>query len=1762
MPLFGFLFASPFGLLLTGAGAVSIPIIIHLLNRKRFRVVDWAAMRFLLAAQRKNARKMRLEQLILLVVRCLIVLLLALALTAVTPWAEAVWQALFPGAASYAVSTQRTHKVIVLDGSFSMALRVGDKDVFDRARRAAEQVIHDSPSGDAFSVVLMASSPRRVVGEPAEDGRKVAAELQGLRLPHGNADVAGTLNAVEAILRQSPAKFVDREVYFITDLQQATWLGDLRPTPEGSGASPPALTAVLQKIQERARTVLVDVGQEVGSNLAVTRLGINAQLATTTGATPITAVIQNYGPDAKEQVHVRLLVGKARAAAPDAPLETRLAQEMDLKLGRGGNTVTFPYKFTSPGEYVIQVRLGTDDAPADDLAPDDVRSAVVTVKDQVPVMLVNGKVGTTGGGKLTDEATEWLRFALNPARDEVVPGPLPTKPKVVGEKEFDDAGLGDLTPYDCVFLCDVKQLTPPEVRRLETHVRQGGGVVFFLGDQVDLRAYNDALYRGGNGLLPARLVAKQSAAANTYFHFGIDERSYRLPPLDAFTNDDDRVGLTTPRFRQYVRTESLGKGARKVISFLPASAAAPGTPPPKELEQLPVGDAAVVEWLPLLPPAGKEDANNGAKPFRARGRVVLITTTANMDWGTWPAYRSYLPFMKELLGFGVSGRLREQARTVGEPLEEFLSITGGGIGVQVQTPDGRTEAAQTEDQDEVSLFRWHDTDVSGVYRAAVGQHPREYVFAVNVPTASDGQEACESDPARTTADELHRAYPGWDFQLVTDLKDVKHGSPDAATVEVATRSLGPDVARVLVFLMILLLLTEAVLTWLFGHYSSAAGAAGPTPSGWLLPGLMAAFAGIVTIVIAVVLLHALVSGDFLGFLGEGPRRAAESWMGMSPPASGEGISWQPEADPFWAWPVPGLGDTAADPWLARFLALLLVGLPFLVAYRPGEPWRLGPLLWVAVGGMGVLALLLILLAGMWPAAVAAVVLTFAVGTVYLREGPTASPAYKLLLAGIRGCLLLLVLAVLLPQFRVHFVHQSWPDVAVIVDDSQSMSVTDEYHDPQVKAVADRLAQEGGLTQPERLGVARVLVAGEKGLMPRLLGERQLKVHVYHCSNRVHRLADVTGPEHLDEARKQLAGVTADAKNDGSRLGAAVRQVLNDFRGGSLAAVVLLSDGVTTEGEDLVKVSAYARQVGVPLYLVGVGDAREQRDLYLHDLQCEDAVYTNDRVVFEVRLTGQGYTDLTVPVRLREKGKEDKVLKEERVTVDPQGKPVKVRLVHQPTEPGEKVYIIDVPVQPDETHADNNRVERTVLVRDVKLFKVLYVEGYARYEYRFVKTLLERESARLEGNKSIDLKVLLLDADPGYAAIDKSALAEFPDRTQLNGYDVVILGDVDPKDPKLGDKRMGELADFVRERGGGLLVLAGERNSPHSFRNTPLADVLPIEVLRDKPQEDVAAPRTTGFRPELTPAGRLHPVFRFDPSEKENEDVWNHLREMYWWADGYRAKPAAEVLAVHPKAKLRPEDRPPSGEEGLPLVVQHFFGAGRCMFFGFAETWRWRFREDELRFNQFWVQTVRHLARSRLGRVELRVDRQTPYQRGEPIKVTVRFPDDQPPPDPGAEVKVIAERRPPRKPGTPPDQAQAGPPIEVQTLKLTRSEASRSAFEGLLTRTPEGEYLFWLSVPVVAGPKPKAEARVLAPPGEMEVLRMNQADLERAAEESQGHFYTLATAERVVNDVPPGNRVSLNPSGPPWQMWAEPAAFVFAVLLLTFEWVLRKRKHLL
>jgi hypothetical protein len=241
------------------------------------------------------------------------------------------------------------------------------------------------------------------------------------------------------------------------------------------------------------------------------------------------------------------------------------------------------------------------------------------------------------------------------------------------------------------------------------------------------------------------------------------------------------------------------------------------------------------------------------------------------------------------------------------------------------------------------------------------------------------------------------------------------------------------------------------------------------------------------------------------------------------------------------------------------------------------------------------------------------------------------------------------------------------------------------------------------------------------------------------------------------------------------------------------------------------------------------------------------------------------------------------------------------------------------------------------------------------------------------------------------------------------------------------------------------------------------------------------------------------------------------------------------------------------------VLQQFVGAGRVIFLGFDETWRWRWRADEEQFNRFWMQAVRVLARSRRGRVELKLEPGGgPYRRDDRVTVKVRFPDDAPAPADDASVRVRVQRDPLPNP----DGSRGPGDSEAQELVLSRVKTERGEFEGVLTRTPDGVYQFTMTDPDPGPNPPRAEARVLPPPAERERVDLNRADLAAAAERSHGGFYTLADADKVFDDLRDLEPIPLNEPLPPLPVWNHPAVFGLLLAVLAAEWLLRKRERLL
>ena len=762
-----------------------------------------------------------------------------------------------------------------------------------------------------------------------------------------------------------------------------------------------------------------------------------------------------------------------------------------------------------------------------------------------------------------------------------------------------------------------------------------------------------------------------------------------------------------------------------------------------------------------------------------------------------------------------------------------------------------------------------------------------------------------------------------------------------------------------------------------------------------------------------------------------------------------------------------------------------------------------------------------------------VVASFAlIGWLYRREG-SGRPLTKLFLAGLR-CGLVLLTLFLLSEAVLSVERTGLPYFVVMVDDSASQGVVDQYADSKSQAEAAALAQAAGRSEVDRLALAQGFLARDDGKFLRELQNKH-RVRLYLTSDATRPLGDeINKPEQIPAVLDRLRKV--EASRDQSRLGAGIRQVLTELRGVPPTAIVLLSDGQTTEGETVSKVAEFASRKGVPLFPIGLGDPDPPRDIEVSELLVDDVVFVEDLIRFQPKLTARGFAGQELTVRLKRRGASPgnpdatEELAAIKVAAPPDGQAARLELQHRPRETGQVTYIVEVDAQPRELQNGNNRVEKAISVREEKL-KVLYVDSEPRYEFRYLKTFLDRE-------KTIELGVILQSSDPQYSNQDRAALATFPSsKEELNEYDAVILGDVDPA--FLSGSQMAHLAEFVTDKGGGLLFVAGENYDPLTYRGTPLEPLLPVDLGGARNPTAVAGGATTSFRPRLTVEGRSNPIFRFADDDAASGKIWASLPELLWYFEAPKRKPAAVVLAEHPTQ---------SGSDGpLPIMVYQIAGAGKAMFHAVDDTWRWRWRAGDRYFGRFWTQTIRFLARSKLlgqKKAEIRTERRR-YLRNQPVEVKVRFPNPGDAPG-GGEVAVEVEHR----------------GRGSRRLTLRAAAGSKNLFEGVIPQVVEGEYeVRLLPPPVLEGGLPTTRFSVDPPAGERERPEMNQPDLVRAATVSGGKFYVPAEAGSLLADLPTPQQVPLD-TDPPIALWNTWPVLVLFLAMLVAEWVLRKRARMI
>ncbi|HEX3869032.1 MAG TPA: vWA domain-containing protein, partial [Pirellulales bacterium] len=374
---------------------------------------------------------------------------------------------------------------------------------------------------------------------------------------------------------------------------------------------------------------------------------------------------------------------------------------------------------------------------------------------------------------------------------------------------------------------------------------------------------------------------------------------------------------------------------------------------------------------------------------------------------------------------------------------------------------------------------------------------------------------------------------------------------------------------------------------------------------------------------------------------------------------------------------------------------------------------------------------------------------------YARERGTARGLARGTLVFLRLAAFALI-AFMLAQYIITQSRTGLPYVIVMVDDSASMGIVDRYDDEKLREIVAAHLKAADLHGASRLEQAKSVLLADNAHLLRAI-DSHYKLKVYLVSDTPRSLGG-----DVDDLVRELRKDAPEGQS--TRLGQGVHTVLNELRGTPPTALVLLSDGINTEGESLYEAASYARRKGVPLFTVALGSQVPVRDLEINDLLVDEVVFVDDFVNFECKLTATGLAGRTVPVILREKDSPE-ILGSVDVTIAADGKPQKVRIPYRPSKVGQHEYVVEVRPLSEEVNADNNAQHRVVTVRKEKI-RVLLVQMYPNFEFRYLKQMLRRDS-------TISLQTVLQEADLDYSETDETALRVFPvRRDELFEYDVI------------------------------------------------------------------------------------------------------------------------------------------------------------------------------------------------------------------------------------------------------------------------------------------------------------------------------------------------------------------------------------------------------
>lgn len=451
---------------------LTLPVVVHLMTRRRRRVVGWGAMQFLVTSARRRRRVSRLKDLLLLLLRILAILLLIGALA--RPLVQADW--LHGGSAR--------DVILILDNSMSTARREGAATTFEYQIKAAIEALNGLTDKDAVRMLLAGGRPTWLIEQPtlasASERKQIAARLGGLAPTRASADIVEALNACLSAPLAGPG--MTRLIIVISDGQAHSWRPDARD----------AWLALKSRFDEaRPRpvlnVVLADKPTNETRNLSVQELTSDRAVAAVGETLTLSARIRNNGAEAARSVLLNWREADRHIGVSSAPALEPGAE----------TTVTLQHSFGDPAIHRMSCQLDV----SDNLALDDDAEFIVDVVESIPVLVVDGT--SDPDAARTDTGYLLAAMGARGSAPEDTEWKSVFQPTLIRPRQLEEANWSD---YRCIILANVETPAPDLVDRLERYIAQGGGLWLALGDQTDPESFNASWHRAGEGLSPLKLL--------------------------------------------------------------------------------------------------------------------------------------------------------------------------------------------------------------------------------------------------------------------------------------------------------------------------------------------------------------------------------------------------------------------------------------------------------------------------------------------------------------------------------------------------------------------------------------------------------------------------------------------------------------------------------------------------------------------------------------------------------------------------------------------------------------------------------------------------------------------------------------------------------------------------------------------------------------------------------------------------------------------------------------------------------------------------------------------------------------------------------------------------------------------------------------------------------------------------------------------------------------------------------------------------------